>query len=130
MTKQYTKEQTAEAIKTLRKMLKPGKTIYAMTRHASQSGMYRSISLFIVGKDQRILDIDFWAVRALEMRIDKHFGIATSGCGMDMHFYLIYELGRVLYPKGFKLAKGQYGRNGDTSGYETDGGYAFRKESL
>lgn len=44
---------------------------------------------------------------------------------MDMTFEVVYELGHYLYPKGFKLSKGQYGRNGDTSGYDKDGGYAL-----
>ncbi len=126
----YTQEEVNNAKALLKKMLKPGDTIYTLTRHVSNSGMYRSISLFCVGKDRKITCIDWLAIRILDMHIDKHNGIGTGGCGMDMHFALVYNLGRTLFPKGFKVVKGQLGRNGDTSGYETDGGYAFRKESL
>ncbi len=47
-----------------------------------------------------------------------------------MAFDCIYRLGRAMFPEGFKMAKHQHGRNGDTSRFEKDGGYAFRNEYL
>ncbi len=111
-----------DTIKTLKKMLKPGDTIYTITRHVSQSGMMRRISAYAI-KNNKPVYLDGYI---------EHLDIAKrhNRSGMDMHFWLVYELGSVLFPKGFKLVKGQYGRNGDTSGFDKDGGYAFRKESL
>ena len=84
-------------------------------------------------------------------------GVTMGGCGMDMGFALVYELSHALYPDGFGIecdswpkggrrryrppskaaaaravAKGYTfrGRNGDTSGWDPDGGYALRKEWL
>jgi hypothetical protein len=116
--------------KELRKMLKPNTTIYTVTRHVSQSGMMRHISAFVIYKG-KLVTLD-WYIEKLDIakRSKGGYGLVVNGCGMDMHFWLTYELGRMVYPKGFKLTKSMYGRNGDTSGYETDGGYAFRKESL
>ena len=78
-----------------------------------------------------MLDLD-WHIAKTGL-FDRHKtdeGLVLSGCGMDMHFHLVYELGRVLYPEGFKLRKGMYGRNGSKSRHEPDGGYAFTKKSL
>jgi hypothetical protein len=46
-------------------------------------------------------------------------GITVGGGGMDMGFHLVYNLGRVLWPFGFKRA-----------GKRCDGGYALRQEWL
>lgn len=124
------KRNQQEAIEQLREMLNPGDTIYTINRHVSRSGMMRRISCFIVGDDKKIMDIDWLIARTGLFKRSKDGGLIANGCGMDMHYHIVYELGRILYPQGFKLAKGQYGRNGDTSGYDTDGGYAFNKESL
>ena|ERR1035437_1828097 len=48
-----------------------------------------------------------------------------GGCGMDMGFHLVYNLGRTLFPEGFKV-EGR-GRNGDASGWDKDGGYALKQ---
>ncbi len=115
----------ADAIETLRVWLKPGDVVHTILRHCSRSGMSRSISL-IANVDGNAFDITFWVARALADRIDsKHGGIKVGGCGMDMGFHVVYSLGRVLFPDGFKLSKGQHGRNGDASGYDNDAGYAL-----
>ena len=125
-----TKAEQTEAREFLLKTLKPGDTIYTITRHVSRSGMMRRISAFIV-KDNKIYDLDWQIARTgLFQRHHSEEGLIIGGCGMDMHFHVVYELGRVLFPDGFKLAKGQYGRNSETSGYDRDGGYAFKKSTL
>lgn len=135
-TAQETLEAKNNAIAFLKKNLKPGATVYTIVRHVSSSGMSRSISAFIVLKNehtkkQEIQCIDFWVSRALEQNFDRNKGgLKVHGCGMDMCFDLVYRIGRKLYPKGFKLPKGKRGRNGDTSGFDTDGGYALHYENL
>jgi hypothetical protein len=113
-----------EAIKYLRDELKPGDTINTILRHVSRSGMSRSISLF--HGDQ---DITYFCALAMGDKIDqKNGGIKASGCGMDMGFSLVYNLGYCLFPKGFKVDG--IGRNGDTSGWDNDGGYALKHRWL
>jgi len=123
-------EQQKKAIAFLRKALKPGKTVYTIVRKVSSSGMSRQISTFITQKNSTI-DITWYVAHALDYRRDPNNGaLKVNGCGMDMGFHVVYNLGRKLYPNGFKLAKKQHGRNGDKSGIDTDGGYALRQEWL
>lgn len=112
-----------EAIKALRKTLKPGDTVYTILRHVSSSGMSRRIDLYTMKKNRPVF-LTHYAAKALDYnRKPDQQGITVGGCGMDMGFHLVYSLGRTLFPNGFKI-KG-VGRNGDTSGHDNDGGYAL-----
>lgn len=100
--------------------IRPKQTIYTCLRHVSSSGMTRAISLHIV-RGKEIVDISWAAARALEMKIDQnHGGIRIGGCGMDMGFALVYDLGRVLWPNGTRRPHSE--RNGQP---DRDGGYAL-----
>jgi len=113
-----------EAVKVLREDLKPGDTVNCILRHTSRSGMSRSISLF-----KGDADITYFAALALGDKIDqKNGGIKIGGCGMDMGFALVYNLGYALFPDGFAV-KGA-GRNGGKSGWDKDGGYALKHRWL
>lgn len=117
------------AIAFLNRTLKPGTTVYHALKHVSSSGMSRKISFYIPTKDKKIMCLDWYIAQALDMKRDPSNGaLKVGGCGMDMGFSIVYNLGRKLYPNGFKLAKGQHGRNGDKSGFDKDGGYAFYSE--
>ena len=119
-----TDEEKEKALETLRGMLKPGDTVNTILRHVSRSGMSRSISL-LKGDE----DITFWAARAMGDKIDQNNGgIKIGGCGMDMGFALVYNLGYCLFPEGFKVEG--TGRNGDKSGGDKDGGYALKHRWL
>lgn len=119
-----------QAKKYLLKVLTPGRTVYTVVRKVSASGMSREISVLIPTKDG-IQDISWYVAHLLDYkRSDKNGGIKIGGCGMDMGFALVYNTGRKLYPNGFKLQKGQFGRNGDKSGFDKDGGYALKQSWL
>lgn len=136
MTKQAKQEQM-ESIEKLRSMLKPGDSVWTSVNSVSKSGMSRNISLFIPdtfnGKPE-ITNITWHVARAVGYPTKNRsgyvqdVGIAVSGCGMDMCFDTVYNLGRVLFPDGFKV-EGR-GRNGDTSGWDNDGGYALNKRDM
>lgn len=153
--KRRTADDKAEAVRELRKLLKPGSKVYTVLRHCSSSGMTRHIDLFTIrGGELRFLS--GYAGRALGIRRAKRGdGLVVGGCGMDMGFHLVYELSRVLFPKGFKvpattcygcqgtgLRDGERcfdcqgacvvfrGRNGDQSGWDNDGGYALKHSWL
>lgn len=114
--------QKEQAKVHLRKLLKPGQTVYTILRHCSASGMSRSISLVIPTKDG-IQSLDYWIAQAKGESIDqKNGGIKVSGCGMDMGFHLVYNLGRMLWPNGVKK-----GREGQP---DRDGGYALKHQWL
>lgn len=120
-TSKQTEQQ--EAVKALRRHLKPGSTVYTVLRHVSSSGMSRRIDVYTMKKNKPV-GLTYYAAKALGYnRHPEKEGITVGGCGMDMGFHLVYNLGRTLFSKGFKV-KGM-GRNGDTSGHDNDGGYAL-----
>ena len=140
-----TKAQQAErakAITELRAMLKPGDTIYAICRHRAASGMFRRISLLLLPgtAGERPYHLDYIAAKAMGDKCDGNGeGIKISGCGQDMGFALVYNLGRTLWPEGFPCA-GEACRSNDhsngmrdrTPGHctHTDGGYALHQDWL
>jgi hypothetical protein len=141
-----TKAQQAErndAIEKLRGWLKPGDTVYTILDHVSASGMSRAIRVVIPTIDRHndeqkpatvyFLHPNYAIGQALGLKHWKRDGreqdaLVLSGCGMDMGFELVYRLGRTLFPDGFKV-EGR-GRNGDTSGWDQDGGYALNHRWL
>lgn len=113
------------AIRELKKKLKPGDDVYTIVRHVARSGMSRSIDLYIARK-REIISITWLVSKALEENIDRnHGGIRIAGCGMDMGFALVYDMGRVMWPKGTRKPHGT--RNGVP---DTDGGYALKQRWL
>lgn len=96
------KEELLKEIQTnkefLLKVIKEGDTVYTSLTHVSRSGMYRVINLFVV-KDNQIIRIS-WSVADVTGYTynKKHEGVGISGCGMDMGYAIVYDLGRVLFP--------------------------------
>ena len=149
------KTERAQAIETLRRNLKPGDKVTTTVLHVSRSGMSRSIMCQAMMRDGDnkpfIGDITWMVARAINEPMDDRGGVKIGGCGMNMCFAVVYNLGRVLYPDGFGI-KGAHpdkpgvsrrpktkagalrmvkagwvfrGRNGDSSGWDRDGGYAL-----
>lgn len=130
-TKARKTDEKAEAVRELRKLLKPGTRVYTVLRHVSSSGMSRRIDLYVIRKNKPRY-LSGYAGVALGMRRHKYGGLVVSGCGMDMGFHIVYELSRTLFPKGFVPAKaGRNGRNGsDANELDRDGGYALNHSWL
>jgi hypothetical protein len=144
MTKRQSLE-AEDAKKTLRELLPPGSTVLCILRSVSRSGMSREIS-FLTKDHQNVTGL-FALVG--DYRRGKRDGLTVSGCGMDMGFAVVYDVSRRLYPGGFgiegegplgheirpgtkdhaaqavKMGVKFYGRNGDSSGWDNDGGYAL-----
>ena len=155
MTRKVTKAERQEAIDRLREILKPGDTVYTIVKHVSRSGMQRHISPFIVGDDCKPQRLGHLVARAIDQRIGDDGAVIMNGCGMDMGFDLVYQTARVLFPDGFGVVVKAYlypqgvrpatiaeadklrmsgvkfcGRNGDTYGWDSNGGYALKQEWL
>lgn len=107
----------------LRAMLSPGDTVYTTLKHVSRSGMMRVIDLRVIRGDvpHRIT----WSVcQALGYPYnDKHDGLRVDGCGMDMGFHVVYNLGHVIWPNGTPEPHGR--RNGVP---DSAGGYALKHQ--
>jgi hypothetical protein len=142
-------EEREKALAELRELLPPGSEVSTVLRHVSRSGMTRAISPVLV-RDGEAWDFSYHATRIGLGSIDRnHGGLRVHGAGMDMGFWLVYELGSALYPAGFDcigdngdpLAGAIRGRgcpandhsNGDrdyTPHLHRDGGYALRHRWL
>ncbi len=123
------KEEKEAAIQRLREWLKPGDTVFCILRHVSRSGMFRVIDLVVFDKKTgQDYHLGYNAALAMGDGYDrKREGVRISGCGMDMGFALVYNLGATLWPDEKENRKFKYhtGRNGD-KGPETSGGYFLK----
>lgn len=170
--KAMAEQEQAEAAKELRKLVKPGDRIYTVLRHRASSGMFRVIDLVIPVREYRdiyppkanpsypgesdysakpkrvfvgirLRSIGYTAAKAMGDKWDSdRGGIAAGGCGMDMGFHLVYNLGRSLYPGGVNCAgrercqsndhvnPGPDRANYDRRHKHRDSGYAFKHEWL
>ena len=129
MTK-YSKTEIEEARTQMLKWLKPGDTVHTILDHVSSSGMSRNIRVVILRDGEEIHPNHSVSVLLGLPRAKHGNGMRIGGCGTDMGFEIVYNLGRVLFPEGFKVKKGMRARNGDTSGYDKDGGYALKHRWL
>ncbi len=117
--------QRDEARATLRAMLKPGATVYTKLNHVSRSGMMRVIDLYVI-EDNELRRITWRACKATATTYnEKHEGMRMDGCGMDMGFAAVYDLGHALWPNGTPEPHGT--RNGTP---DRDGGYALKHRWL
>jgi len=116
------KKDHDEAIATLHKFLKPNDRIGCILRHVSSSGMSRRIS-FVVATADGIRNLDHWIEGALGYRQSDKGGLVVSGCGMDMGFSVVYNLGATMWPNGTPEPHGH--RNGEP---DNAGGYALKHE--
>lgn len=135
----------AQATVKLHELLKPGSIVRTILRHVSRSGMNRRVSL-VIGINGDVKDISWLAAHALGDPIKNRagyvqdVGIEIGGCGMDVGFEVVYNLGRVLWPKGF-ICSGEKCQSNDHSNdpkcrrdtfvgqmHTGDGGYALRHE--
>ncbi len=134
-----TKKQQSEreeALAKLREWIKPGDIVHTILRHVSRSGMQREIGIVLL-KDGTDLHPNYLVAKALGERIGKRDGVIVGGCGMDMGFHIVYNLGRALWPDGFECAGKNCHSNDHTNGdrnykphHHNDGGYALRHRWL
>lgn len=116
----------AESGRKLHSILKPGDIVSVVQRHVSRSGMMRRLSLF-VSHGGEILDITWHAARVMGDPVKQRgayvqdAGMVVEGCGMDMHFETVYNLGRALFPDGFGALEGT-APNGKDMDTKTGGG--------
>lgn len=100
-----------KVIERLREWLKPGDTVYTILRRVSRSGMSRVISFIKIDSDaeraqhgrvsnsMKILDYNI-ALACDYKQVDRGDGLKVGGCGQDMGFAVVYNLGRTLFPQG------------------------------
>lgn len=115
----YSESEIAESMKYLHKVLKPGSEVLTVLRNVSRSGMSRRIDLYTVHKGE-IVYLSHTAAVVMGLPSPNN-GIKVGGCGMDMGFHLVYNLGATMWPKGTPKPHGT--RNGEP---DSDGGCALK----
>ncbi len=123
---EYDAERIA-ALDWLRDNIRPGQTIYTILAHCSRSGMHRRVHVCTV-IDGEIVRLNYRTALALDMRAGKDDALCVDGCGFDVGFQVVYNLGRVLFPNGGPDATNQ--RRGPTGEHDPDGGYQLRHHWL
>ena len=101
------------------------KTVWTVLTHVSSSGMSRSIRCLYLGSGEPH-DITHHVARLIGAKIDeKNGGLKMGGCGMDMGFAAVYQLGSALWPNGTPGPHSTRNREPDTCG-----GYAILQRWL
>ncbi len=86
------------------KGLPKGTTLYTILRRVSRSGMTRIIDLKIIQDNQpRNAIIREFPYCAKNCDQESKWGgnYRVTGCGMDMGFWLVYELGWLIHQDGY-----------------------------
>ena len=138
MARQAEREKQ-EAISKLRKFLHPGDTIWTDVKHVARSGMSRSISAHTIDNNYP-WDISYLIADAIGLPLDRHLGgIKIRGCGMDMGFEIVYQLGHAMFPNGTPCVGQTCNSNDHFNRVEAptqgpwahrDGGYTFKQHWL
>lgn len=117
--------QQEAALSDLHKYLKPGSNVFSVWRHTSSSGMTRWFDFYTI-IDNEPIRLTYLMCVACDYKYDlKRQALKTEGCGMDMAFQAVYNLGMALWPDGTPEPHSL--RNGEP---DSVGGYAINHRSL
>ncbi len=101
------KNTQKDAIKCLKRIVKPTTKIVVIQKSVSQSGMSRRLQIYAL-KNNRLVWITPMVANAIDWSYNDK-GLYVSGCGMDMHFHTVDTLSYYLFPKGSKKFAGNGG---------------------
>ena len=127
-----TEEEKEQVKQELKQVLKRcNNKVFGVVKNVSSSGMNQDIDFFAFECVNGEV-VKNWLSYRIAGLLDYPFNdkrecVKVNGCGMDMIFSVVYNLGSCLYPKGD--GKTITGRNGSKE-VETDGGYLLHSEHL
>ena len=96
-----------DALRVLRETfrLRPYDTVYTVMRGSTASTKHISIvvsdAAYIVGSKPRVRVIDFYVAKLLGLKVHPNGGIVSHVQGMDAGHSIVYDMGRVMFSKGF-----------------------------
>lgn len=135
--KQLKEQERQDAVDQIKKYAKPGDTLFTVLRNVSRTGMYRHIDLYAV-VDNEMVYLSGYVATALDWPRCKDGSVGVSGCGMDVGFHLVYNLGWSMFGKEGYECTGEHCPNNShvndrnaprgTGVQHTESGYAFRQE--
>ncbi len=103
-------EEQKQAVEAIKKVLKPGDTVYCVIRRVSRSGMSRDIDFFALeinddGKPS-LRFLSGYIAKILGLKRSSGDGLVIHGAGMDMGFHVVYELSGALgFDRGQELKR-------------------------
>ena len=97
------KDRMNECRERLLSLLNPGDTVYGVVRSVSRSGMSRRIDFYCIEDGELRWLTPFIGDLCGYSHSYEKSGLRVDGCGMDMIFAVVYDLGRKLWPDGFGL---------------------------
>ena len=116
----YSKDRVEENLARLHELLKPGDTVVCVLRSVAKSGMSRRIDFYTTG-----LDYLTHSIAVVHGDAEPRNGLRVDGCGMDMGFSVVYNLGYILWSKGTDVPHGTRNNEPDSTG-----GYALKHRWL
>jgi hypothetical protein len=123
------KTDREQSLAWLHDHIKPGDTVYTIVESVSRSGMSRVIRVVLLKTDDQgkpyTLHPNHAISTVLGLPRGKKEGVKIQGCGMDMGFEIVYQLGKAMWPNGTPEPHGV--RNGEP---DHDGGYALNHRWL
>lgn len=138
--KKITSEEREDAIKRLRKVIKPGDRITMVMDEYSNRGGWSSFVVMVPVRRKtdgkwtiEIEPICALVAKACGFTRTKNGSVKAYGWGTSRSYEIVYSLGRALFPNGFIPAKAGRvrGRNGtDAKLRDPDGGYALKENLL
>ena len=85
--------------------LPKGTTLYTVLRRVSRSGMTRVIDVKVINKDSEprnvIVQEFMYCAKGCDQEAKWGGNYKVTGCGMDMGFWLVYELGCLVHDDGY-----------------------------
>ena len=89
---------TEDDLSTLRDKFPKGITIYGYVDSVSISGLSRNIKFYIIDTD-RIINVTHYIINVCKLYSWNRAknAVHVNGCGMDMIFAVVSNLGRLLY---------------------------------
>ena len=110
--KKVTNQEKTEALQYLKSSVKEGDTIYFIIRQVSSSGMHRHIDFYKFTPNEKGGMEKCWLSYHMALALGYPFkrkteAIGVSGCGMDMGFSVICNLGYALFGDYKKLQSAQ-----------------------
>ncbi len=118
--KEYLAARKKYCAKQIKKFVKPGSKVFVKCDHVARSGMSRHIDVYAAHKGDMIC-LTGYVADLCDYRRSARGSLIVGGCGMDMGFAVVYDLGATLWPKGTRKPHGT--RNGEP---DTAGGYALK----
>lgn len=99
------RDQLSYAVSSAAKDQNGKPVFYTIFRHASRSGMSRTISVhYFDTANGRMLHLNYVAAVILDRSQDRvRDGVICKGCGMDMGFDLVYALAQAATGDGYAI---------------------------